>query len=42
MCSDHCVDGESTVTYSFPEQKHGYENATEKRASEAPRSDKES
>ena len=38
VCSDNCVDGESTVTYSFPELKLGYEKAAEKRASQAPRS----
>ena len=32
------IDDESTVTNSFPELKLGYENATEKRASQAPRS----
>ena len=31
--SDHCVDGESTVTHPFPELKLGYKNATEKWAS---------
>ena len=41
MCSDYCADGESTVTHLFPELKPGYENATERRASQAPRSAKE-
>lgn len=41
VCSDYFADGELTATQLFLELKPGYENATERRASQAPRSAKE-